>query len=119
MGVPSTYWFDRALTQNLYLYPVPDGAAAYTLNYYRFRSTQDAKLSTQGQLAIPTRWMMAFSDAMALELAFTYRPEAAPALAVKLNGDGNRIEGSYSRARKAEREDVAIYIAPALSSYFE
>ena len=62
---------------------------------------------------------MAFTDALALELSLTYAPQAAQALALKLNGNGTTIEGSYTRARRAERENVNIYMSPGLSFYYE
>jgi len=49
----------------------------------------------------------------------TYAPSRAEELAIKLNGNGTNIEGSYTRARRAEREVVPIYLSPGLSSYFE
>ncbi len=116
---PTTFWFDRTLTPTINLYPVPDGNGPYTLFYYRFKQSQDAVISNQTQLAIPPRWLMAFTDALALELSLTYAPQAAQALALKLNGNGTTIEGSYTRARRAERENVNIYMSPGLSFYYE
>ena len=116
---PTTFWFDRTLTPTINLYPVPDGNGPYTLFYYRFKQSQDAVISNQTQLAIPPRWLMAFTDALTLELSLTYAPQAAQALALKLNGNGTTIEGSYTRARRAERENVNIYMSPGLSFYYE
>jgi len=116
---PTTFWFDRTLTPSINLYPVPDGNGPYTLFYYRFKQSQDAVLANQTQLAIPPRWLMAFTDALALELSLTYSPQASQALALKLNGNGTTIEGSYTRARRAERENVNIYMSPGLSFYYE
>lgn len=111
---PTTFWFDRTLPPTINLYPVPDGNGPYTLFYYRFRRTEDAVIAGQKQLELPTRWLMAFADAIALELSYTYAPDKAAVLEAKLRGPN----GSYTRARTAEREDVAIYLAPGLSSYY-
>jgi len=116
---PTTFWFDRTIVPSINLYPVPDGNGPYTLFYYRFKANQDTTISNQTQVAIPPRWLMAYADAIALELAMTYAPSRAEELAIKLNGNGTNIEGSYTRARRAEREVVPIYLSPGLSSYFE
>lgn len=116
---PTVFWFDRGLTSTLTLYPLPDGNGPYTLNYWRFRSSQDTVIAGGLQVAIPPRWLMAYVDAVALELSFTYKPEASSTLAIKLNGGAPGIEGSYNRARRGEREDVPFFISPGLSSYFE
>lgn len=116
---PTTYWFDRTMPPSIHLYPVPDADQTYFLYYWRFIQSQDAALAGGLQLAIPPRWMMAFSDALALELSFTYAPDKSAGLAMKLNGNGGNIIGSYQRARIAERENVPIYLSPALEFYYQ
>lgn len=108
---PTTFWFDRTLVPTINLYPVPDGNGPYTLFYYRFKQSEDAVINNQTQLAIPPRWLMAFSDALAVELSYTYAPAASAAL-------DKKAKETYARARIAERENVDIYIQPGLSFYF-
>lgn len=109
---PTTFWFDRQLTPTINLYPVPDGNGPYTLFYYRFKQNEDAAVTNQTQLSIPPRWLMAFADALAVELSYTYAPTASAALTAKATA-------TYTRARIAEREDVDIYIQPGLSFYYQ
>lgn len=116
---PTTFWFDRLITPTINLYPVPDQNGPYQLFYYRFKQNEDAVIGNQTQVAVPPRWLMAYADAIALELSFTYAPDKSAGLALKLNGNGSTIEGSYTRARRAEREVVPIYIQPGLSFYYD
>jgi hypothetical protein len=111
-GWPSVYWFNRVVPPTLNLYLVPDGNLQYTLFAYAFIQSQDAQLAGQVQMAIPPRWLMAFSDAIARELSLTYAYEKFPVLSAK-------AEQSYERARTQEREVVPIYITPGLGSYYE
>lgn len=115
---PTTFWFNRQIDPIINLYPVPDGNGPYTLFYYRFKQNPDAVVTNGLQLTIPPRWLMAFTDALALELSYTYAPAETEKLAMKLNGNGGTIQGSYTRARIAEREDVPIYLQPGLSFYY-
>ena len=34
-GFPTSYWFDRLINPNLYIWPVPPQSGIYTLTYYR------------------------------------------------------------------------------------
>lgn len=108
----TTYWFDRLISPVIHLYPVPDRNGPYVLFYWRFKKSQDATLAGGTQVAIPARWLMAYVDALAVELSYTYAPEMSAALTAK-------AAASYQRARIAEREVVSIYIAPGLASYYD
>lgn len=109
---PTTYWFNRVLPPTLNLYPVPDQNGPYTLFVYALTQSEDALVTGGTQLAIPVRWMMAFADALAVELSYTYAPDMTAGLTTK-------AAGSYQRARIQEREVVDIYIAPGLSFYYQ
>jgi hypothetical protein len=111
-GWPSVYWFNRVVPPTLNLYLVPDGNLQYTLFAYALIQSQDAQLAGQVQMAIPSRWLKAYVDAMSRDLSLTYAPEKYAALEV--------VAGkSYDRARTQEREVVTIYVTPGLGSYYE
>lgn len=109
---PTIYWFNRVLPPTVNLYPVPDGNGPYTLYVFGFRQNQDSLLKGQIQAELPGRWLLAYADAIAAELAPTYAPDKYLMLAEK-------AAGSYKTVSDFEREVVPIYIAPGLSSYFD
>ena len=108
---PTTYWFDRVLPPTMSLYPVPDQNGPYTLFVYVLTQSQDAVVANQTQLAIPPRWFMAFADALALELSYTYAPDMTAGLTTK-------AAASYQRASIQEREVVDIFICPRRLVYY-
>lgn len=109
-GFPTSYWQDRLLTQSLNLWPVPDGDATYTMDYYIYSQMQDANLSQGGNAAIPYYWLDAYVADLAHRLSRIY----APALEDKRKLDAKE---AYDRACK-QAEIVPLYITPGLAGYF-
>ena len=108
---PTIYWFDRTVTPALTLYPAPDTAATYTLNYYACRQDQDAALGASAGLDLPYRFLKAFSDLLAAELAVIYAPDRATALDAM-------AQSTLAKAQKQDREVVPLYIVPSLAGYY-
>lgn len=106
---PTVFWFRRVLPPQFYVYPAPDGNGPYTLNYYAVHRDQDA--ANASQLDLPYRYLKAFSDALAAELALTYAPDRAVMLA-------NVAIGSKQRADEQDRENVPLFVVPALAGYY-
>jgi len=113
-GTPSVYWFDRVLPPTLSFYQVPDNSTAYTVSYYRARQLQDATLDNSYTLDIPPRFLMAFADALAAELAFSY-PPPAPLTVAALQA---KATASKERADEQDVERVLVYITPVMTGYF-
>lgn len=110
-GVPSVFWFDRALSQTVTLWLVPDQTSAYTLNYYRVTKFQDANLPSGETAAIPGRWLDATVSGLAARLAAIWAPEREDKLAAK-------ADKAWNIAATADVENVDLTIAPQLGSYF-
>lgn len=110
-GPPNVFWFDRLITPTINLWPVPDDGGPYTLKYYRMRQLQDAA-PTQGQTPdMPYRFLSALCSGWAAKLALTWAPDRAKDLAAQAMAD-------WSLVTTADREQVAIYIRPDLSGYW-
>jgi len=110
-GFPTSYWYDRLISPNLTLWPVPDGSSATILKYYRVRQVQDANLQNGENVEIPYRWLEAFADGLTYRLSRIWQPQ----MAVALKGQADE---SYQIAAIQDVEDVPTYISPMLSSYF-
>jgi hypothetical protein len=107
---PTSFWLNRGLTQVINLWPVPDNAAVYTLNYYIYTQVQDAIFRQGGQAAVPEYWL----DAYVADLAHRLSRHHAPALEAIRKVDAKE---AYDRACK-QVENAPLYITPGLSGYY-
>jgi hypothetical protein len=110
-GFPTSYWYDRLISPNLTLWPVPDGSSATILKYYRVRQVQDANLQNGENVEIPYRWLEAFADGLTYRLARIWQPQ----MAVALKGQADE---SYDIAAAQDVEAVNTYISPMIGGYF-
>lgn len=110
-GTSSVFWFDRLLAPTITLYQVPDAVTYNYLKYYRFVQVQDAGFTAGQTLDIPYRWMKAFADGLALELARSWAPQLVTGLAPF-------AVASYAKATKQDVETSNFYISPQLAGYY-
>lgn len=111
-GFPTVYWFDRLISPTVTLWPVPDGNGPYVLNYYSVRQTQDAVITGAKTIEIPYRFLDAFAAAMAWRLSEKYAPQIETRMYEKM-------QRSWTIASANDTENVPLYIAPMLSSYYD
>jgi hypothetical protein len=110
-GFPTSYWFNRSLPpQSLNLWPVPDAAATYTMNYYIYTLIQDGVVRQGGNAAVPAYWL----DAYVAELAYRMSRCYAPQLEDKRKQDAKE---AYDDAA-SQAEQVPLYITPGLQGYY-
>ncbi len=109
-GFPTSYWYNRALVPTLNLWPVPDGSATYTMNYYAYTQTQDATFGNGAQPAVPNWWLDAYVAGLAHRLSRIW----APALEQLRKSDAME---AYAVACK-QVEPSPLYITPGLAGYF-
>jgi hypothetical protein len=109
-GRPTTYWFDRTLTPQVYLWQPPIDAS-WTFNYYACRQIQDIGTQNGQQPELPYPWLKAFSDALSVELAIIYAPDKVQLLQ-------QQAVASYRRAKAMGAERTALFVFPGLSNYF-
>lgn len=110
-GAPTSFWFNRETQPIVYLWPVPDGNAQYSLNLRIISQPEDAKLPNGITAEIPYRWLDAFVAALAARLAVIYKPE----LEAKRQADAER---AWQIAATEDTENVAMFVIPGLNSYF-
>jgi hypothetical protein len=109
-GFPTVFWFDRTLSPEVTLWPVPDGSQT-SLKYYRVRRVQDSNLQNGEQVEIPYYFMEALAFGLAQRLAMVWAPERV-AIMKPL------ADEAYSIAAAQNIETSNMYISPSLSSYW-
>jgi hypothetical protein len=110
-GFTTVYWFDRLLSPNVTLWPVPDGTSAQSLSYYRVRQIQDSEFTNGQQVDIPYLWLEAFADGLAYRLARIWNPQAAVMLKAA-------ADESYTIASTQNVEQASQYISPQIIGYY-
>lgn len=110
-GFPTVFWFDRLISPNLTLWPVPAVETTQTLRYYRVRRIQDAEMAGGQNVEIPYLWLEAFADGLTYRLARIWNPQ----MAVALKGQADE---SYAIAANQNVENVNTYISPMIGGYF-
>lgn len=110
-GPPTSFWFDRLIAPTVTLWPVPDANGPYTLNSYVVRTSQDSVMAGNISLDIQKRFLDAFVWDLAARLAVTYGPDRAAALAAQ-------AAKSWSIAADQDQENVPMYIAPGIGSFY-
>jgi hypothetical protein len=109
-GFPTTYWFDKLLSPNVTLWPVPDGNEV-SFNYYAVQTIQDANMKNAQQLDIQSYFLKAFVYALAHELSVIWAPEKEQML-------DQKAEKAYQTAAEQNVEDSDFYISPMTSGYW-
>jgi hypothetical protein len=109
-GFPTVFWFDRTLSPEVTLWPVPDGSQT-SLKYYRVRRVQDSNLQNGEQVEIPYYFMEALAFGLAQRLAMVWAPERV-AIMKPL------ADEAYQIAASQNVETSNMYISPQTFSYF-
>lgn len=110
-GMPTTFWFDRLTSPSITLWLVPDSTQPYTLNYWRYRQLQDASVKSGQTADLQYLFLDAFVADLSWRLARIYNPD----LEDKRKADA--IE-AWEIAAMQNVENVNMYIAPGLGSYY-
>lgn len=118
-GQPTSFWFNRQITPQITLYPVPDASATYTLNLRRWRNIQDTVITNAVQPEVPWRFLDAFVMGLASRLAWNSAMSSNSPLEIqKATALQQRAEASWLRASTNDEEDVPLRIQPTLSGYY-
>lgn len=110
-GQPTSFWFNRTITPQISLWPVPDDTQTYTLKIRRWRQLQDTTINNGTQPDIPWRFTDAYVAGLASRLATIYALDRADRLAVQ-------AKMAFDRACTNDAENVPLYIIPAMSTYY-
>lgn len=109
-GVPTSFWFDRAIAPTITFWPVPDGNETSAV-YYRYRQIQDANVPQGGSAEVPYLWLDAFVADLAHRLSRIYAPNLEQQRKVDR-------DGAYALAAKQGTENVPLFISCGLSGYY-
>lgn len=110
-GFPTTYWYDKTLSPQLYLWPIPQATITGGLQYYVQKRPDDAKLGNGTKVDILYEVYDYFTWSLAERLAFIYAPDKVQLIAA-------RKEVAYQKYLQATTENVPITISPGLRGYF-
>ena len=110
-GYPTSFWYDRLIDPNMYVWPVPDGTQVYTLTYYYMRQAMDSELTNGTQPEVPWYYLNAFADGMAARLAYIYAPDKVAMLQPK-------ADKSWFRALQVGTENVPVTLNVGMRGYF-
>jgi hypothetical protein len=107
----TSYWFQRNITPQVNVWPVPDGNATYTLNLRILSQPEDASIPNGVTPNLPYRWMDCFTAKLAHRLARIYRPE------LESVRKADAME-AWQNAAKEDIEYVNMYFMPGLGNYY-
>jgi hypothetical protein len=110
-GFTTVFWFDRLISPNVTLWPVPDGTSAQFLKYYRVRRIQDSNLQNGETVEVPYLWLDAFAYGLASRLAQIWNPPLIQMLKPL-------ADEAYQVAADQNIETAATYLSPMISGYF-
>lgn len=119
-GFPASYWFDRQITPQVTLYPVPDGNLTYTLYLRCVRQVQDAAVVGGKNVEIPYRFFTAFVDGLAHRLGMSFPAAAKEALGPSWRSDLKaQAADSWDIASSQDVEHgTSMHISPQFGGYF-
>lgn len=71
-GPPTAYWYDRQITPQITLWPVPDDAADYTLKLRIISQPQDVSQANGLNVDMPYRWLDLYVSDLAYRMSRIY-----------------------------------------------
>ena len=110
-GFPTTYWYDKTLSPQLYLWPIPQATITGGLQYYVQKRPDDAKLGNGTQVDILYEVYDYFVWSLSERLAFIYAPDKVQLIAA-------RKQVAYQKYLQATTENVPITLNVGLRGYF-
>lgn len=108
---PTSFWFNRQITPQITMWPVPDGNATYTLKYRYLRQLYDAGLKSGTTMDLPYRYLDAFMSDLAYRLAMHFKPESAVLLK-------QVADEAWLDAASEDVEHVPMMVSPGLGGYY-
>lgn len=110
-GFPTSYWFDRLINSQIYLWPTPDSNGPYVLNYYAAMQLQDANIPNGETAGVPYRWLDVVISGLAARLARVYAPQMYQAM----HAD---YERAWTIAATQDTEAAPLTISLNLRPYY-
>jgi hypothetical protein len=111
-GRPTTWWLDRQVSPVFNIWPQPDANGPYELRYRASCQVMDSDIVSGQVLAVPFRFLKAFTSALAADLSVKWSPERATALQ-------SLAANEWELAAVEDTEKVSLFLAGDLSSFLD
>lgn len=109
---PQAYYCEKTITPTITTWPVADGNAAYTLKIRLMTQIQDASQASGTTLDMPYRWLDVYVAGLAHRLSRIYAPDK------EMMRKADYQEAWANAASEDVEDNVSVFIAPAMSSYW-
>lgn len=106
----SVFWFQRDITPQVTLWPVPDGQSETTVSFYVMKRVQDVTSTGSQTLDIPYRHLDALCARVAARLALKYNEKKFTLLKAE-------ADSAYMLASTEDQERVALRVIPDFGIY--
>lgn len=110
-GRPTTFWFNRLISPEINLWPVPDSSGPYVLKYYACVQMQDANMPGGETPDVPYLWLDALVAGLAYRLARVYAPDLEAVRKMD-------AKEAWDIAATQNVENTDLFLVPGLSSYY-
>lgn len=112
-GPPTSYWYDRQISPQITLWPVPDdpGDTTYTMKIRIIAQPQDVSQSNGLTLDMPYRWLDVYVSDLSYRLARIY----AQHLEAQRKADAAE---AWANAATEDKENVPLYLNVNTNSYY-
>lgn len=105
-GKPTQMWFDRQLTPQMTLWPVPD-SNTYKIYYWRVRRIEDVGTDGSNNMDIPERFIPAMVAGLAFYIAQKHPERADRVIPLK-----EAYDQQFALATAEDREKVSTRLVP-------
>lgn len=109
---PNSYWYQRLSTPVIYMWPVPDDSATYTLKLRVCRQIQDVSLVSGATLDLPYRWLDVYVADLSHRLSRIYAPDK------EMMRKADAAE-AWANAATEDQERVPLYIQPQMGYLYQ
>lgn len=106
-GPPTTYFFNRQISPEITVWPVPPTSPALTGHAYLFRQINDVQGSNGQTLDVPVRMLRSFSLDLAVDMSMKWNPDKYQLLKPE-------AEAAWMEAAEEDTENVPINMIPNL-----
>lgn len=110
-STPNVYWYDRLIAPSITFWQTPNASPYTQANYYYMSIIQDAVLAGGTTLDVVNRFLPAYINGLAAELARTW----APSLRQDLKAEATE-QLALAKGQDVERGNIMV--SPMLSGYY-
>lgn len=117
-GPPTVFWFNRLISPEVTMWPVPDGNGPYVLNYFACTQMQDLGLAGGETPDLPYRWLDVLVSGLAKRLTRCFPPQGGVDVMAFWKDKDAEYDRAWGIAGTQDTENVQVSIAPSLAGYY-